>query len=172
MTFYQTLRMLIAILIGNEYAHFRIRRELLRQLFTSLAGTRFGCRLQKQIEDNQDRQETQQRIAQIMRQHVPKKTRVLIVDKWDPTLFHLSRRQGWNFPECSLLPEGYPANDEKAIHHLDQLLKLGANYLVFPNAAFWWLDYYQAFRRHLEENHACLWNDQQCLIYQLRKKAL
>jgi len=164
---YQTLRLLIAIITGNEYAHFRIRRKLLQQLFMSLTGTRFGRRMQKQIENNTAWQETQASIAQIMRQHVPKNARVLIVDKWDPTLFHLSRHQGWNFPDRVLMPEGYPANDEKAIDHLEQLRKRGANYLVFPNAAFWWLDYYQAFRRHLDAKHACIWKDERCVIYEI-----
>jgi glycosyltransferase involved in cell wall biosynthesis len=163
----ETLRLLLAIARNNEYAQFRSSRKLLQQLHQHLAATRFGRRLQKQVEDNTAWQETQQRIAAIMRQHVPKKARVLIADKWDPTLFHLSRRQGWNFPDRSLMPEGYPANDEKAISHLEQLRKRGANYLVFPNAAFWWLDHYRAFRQHLEVNHACIWQDERCVIYQI-----
>jgi glycosyltransferase involved in cell wall biosynthesis len=163
----QSLRLLAAIVAGDEYAHFRCNRRLLQQLHTHLVATRFGRRLQKQTEDNTAWQETQESIAQIMQQHVPKKARVLIVDKWDPTLFHLSRRKGWNFPERSLMPEGYPANDEKAVAHLNQLRKRGANFLVFPHAAFWWLDYYRAFRQHLETEHACIWKDERCVIYEI-----
>jgi len=167
MSFSETLRLLVAIMTNNEYAQFRSSRKLLQQLHEPLAATRFGRRLQKQVEDNTAWQATQQRIAAIMQQHVPKKARVLIVDKWDPTLFYLSRRKGWNFPDRALMPEGYPADDEKAVSHLEQLQKCGANYLVFPNAAFWWLDHYRAFREHLEANHARIWKDERCVIYEI-----
>lgn len=167
MSFPETLRLLIAIITSNEYARFCSSRKLLHQLHQQLVTTRFGSRLQKQVEDNAAWQETQAGIAQIIRQHVPKKARVLIADKWDPTLFHLSHRQGWNFPDRSLMPEGYPPNDEKAISHLEQLRKRGANYLVFPSSATWWLDYYRAFHRHLEAEHACIWKDERCVIYEI-----
>lgn len=167
MSFVETLRLLVAITTNDEYAQFRSSRKLLRQLHASLAATRFGRRLQKQVEENTAWQETQQRIAAIMRQHVPKKARVLIVDKWDPTLFYLSRRKGWNYPDRTLLPEGYPTDDETAIAHLLQLRQRGANYLVFPKAAFWWLDHYRAFHQHLEVNHSCIWKGEQCVIFQI-----
>ncbi|MGH7450425.1 MAG: hypothetical protein ACRENG_03705, partial [bacterium] len=171
MSFAETLRLLLAITTNDEYAHFRSNRKLLRELYEPLAATRFGRRLQKQAEDNTTWLETQQRIAAVMRQHVPKKARVLIVDKWDPTLFYLSRRKGWNYPDRSLLPEGYPTDDEAAIAHLHQLRRRGASYLVFPNAAFWWLDYYSMFRRHLEAEHACVWKDERCVIYQISTRS-
>ena len=169
MPFSEVLRLLLAIVRNHDYAQFRGSRKLLQHLHRPLAATRLGRRLQKQVEDDTAWHESQQRIAAIMRQHVPKAARVLIAAKWDPTLLHLSQRRGWNFPHRALMPEGYPANDASALDHLEQMQKRGARYLVFPNAAFWWLEHYRAFRRRLEEQHACVWNDQQCVIYQLKK---
>lgn len=163
----EVLRLCHAIMKNDEYAHFCSSRKVLQQLHQHFATTRFGRRLQKQVEDNTAWQQAQERIAAIMQHHVPAKARVLIVNKWDPTLFHLSQRKGWNYPDRQLMPEGYPANDEKAIGHLEQLRKRGANYLVIPSAAFWWLDHYRVFRRHLEDEHACVWRDERCVIYQI-----
>ena len=157
----------ISLARGDEYAAYRHSRALLERLYTPLAETRFGQRIQKIAQSNPAWEETLREIAKIIREQTPAQARIVIVDKYDPTLFHLSCRKGWHFPDRQLLPGGYPRYSGMAIQHLEQLRERGASYIIFPNAAFWWLDYYQEFRRYIEDNHVSVWHDQQCVIYRL-----
>lgn len=155
------------IFSGNEFALYRHRKALLGVLYTQLAGSRYGERIRKQAVSNPAWEETLQTIARTIQQVTPPSARLLIVDKYDPTLFHLSKRRGWHFPDRQLLPTGYPRDSAAAIQHLSQLKVNGAAYLVFPSAAFWWLDFYSELRQHLVERYKCIWDDQNCVIYQL-----
>ncbi len=159
--------LLRSILAGDEYAHYHHAKALLGQLYTQLAVTRYGERIRKVALVNPEWEQTLQAIARTIQQVVPLDARVLIVDKYDPTLLHLSKRKGWHFPDRQLLPDGYPRNDAVAIQHLEQLKARGAQHIVFPNAAFWWLDYYVEFRQYLEFSAQPLWSDEQCIIYRL-----
>lgn len=158
---------LLGLARSDEYAVYRHSRALLERLYTPLAATRFGQRMRKIAQPNPAWEETLREIAMIIREQTPAHARIVIADKYDPTLFHLSGREGWHFPDRRLLPGGYPRASGVAIQHLEELRARGASYLVFPNAAFWWLDYYQEFRRHIEDNHTSVWHDQRCMIYRL-----
>lgn len=159
--------LLRGILLGNEYAHYTHSKALLGKLYQQLAGTRHGERIRKMAVVNPQWQQTLQTIAQTIRQVTPPDARLLIVDKYDPTLFHLSKRKGWHFPDRQILRNGYPRNSEVAIQHLIQLKMWGAAYLIFPSSAFWWLDFYSELRQHLVEKYKCVWQDSNCVIYQL-----
>jgi hypothetical protein len=157
----------LSILRGDEYAHYRHSKALLEQLYAHLTGTRYGERIRKLAVVSPEWEQILHVIARTIQQHVPPDALVLAVDKYDPTLLHLSQRKGWHFPDRRLLPDGYPPNSELAIQHLEQLRARGATYLVFPSAAFWWLEYYVEFRQHLEFSAELIWSDEWCLIYQL-----
>jgi hypothetical protein len=45
---------------------------------------------------------------------------------------------------------GPPADDDQAIAALEERRRAGSRFLAFLWPAFWWLDHYQGFRRHLE----------------------
>ncbi|HJQ26315.1 MAG TPA: glycosyltransferase, partial [Blastocatellia bacterium] len=51
--------------------------------------------------------------------------------------------------------------------HLEALRRRGAEYLLLPSTAFWWLDFYKDFQRHLDSACQRIWADDNCLIYQL-----
>ncbi len=51
--------------------------------------------------------------------------------------------------------------------HLEALRKRAWEYLLFPRTAFWWLDYYQGFREHLDARYLRLWEDEHCQIYHI-----
>jgi hypothetical protein len=152
---------------NDEYADYRHSKALLSQLYSHLSGTRFGNQIQKIAKVSQEWQQTLYQIARTVRQLVPPDAYVAAVDKYDPTLLHLSQRKGWHFPHRRLLPAGYPPDSEVAIEHLEQLRQRGAGYLVFPSAAFWWLDYYEGFRQHLDGCYRQVWCNEYCIIYQL-----
>ena len=43
-----------------------------------------------------------------------------------------------------------PRDSDEAISHLEAVRAQGAQYLLLPATAFWWLDEYQKFREHIE----------------------
>ena len=66
----------------------------------------------------------------------------------------------------------YPVDSREAIAHLEGLRAKGAQYLLFPATAFWWLDHYQKFRDHLEARYRVLARDEStCIIFDLRESA-
>lgn len=161
-------QLLLSVLRRHEYAQYCCHKALLNVLAGVLEGTRFGERVRRMSYTEPEWDEKRRRIASIIRDVVPPGKRVAAVDKHDPTFLHLSQRSGWHFPDHGLLP-GYPRNSEAAITHLKDLRQRGANFLVFPSAAFWWLDHYSAFRQHLYESYPCSWSDEDCIIFQLSR---
>jgi hypothetical protein len=116
---------------------------------------------------NPEWEQTLVEIGNTMQRVIPRDARVLVVDKYDPTLLHLSQREGWHFPDRGLMPGGYPSDSDAAIHHLEELRQRGAEYIVFPSAAFWWLDYYEGFRQYLDARCKRISEDENCVIYNL-----
>ncbi len=109
------------------------------------------------------------RIREIVRKVLPPKATAVVVSKGDDELLRLDGRKAWHFPQNKNgVYAGYhPSDSATAIEHLEALRIRGGGYLVFPNTAFWWLDYYQGFLRHLNERYTRIWNDEQCIIYNL-----
>ena len=65
---------------------------------------------------------------------------------------------------------GPPADDETAIRELTRLRQSGAKFLVFAWPAFWWLDYYEAFRQHLVSNFRCMLRNDRLVAFNLKSK--
>jgi hypothetical protein len=158
----------MSLALGDEYASYRQSKVLLEGLYRELAGTRFSRTFDKIALDDPWWEQTLQEIARVVRRITPSDARILVVDKYDPTLLHLSERRGWHFPDRRLLAGGYPRNGEVAIAHLEELRRRGATHIVFPSAAFWWLDFYKELREHLERTGASIWHDHTCIVYALR----
>ncbi len=100
---------------------------------------------------------------------VPPGSTVAVISKGDNQLLRLKGRVGWHLPQDATgsYAGHHPRDSEAAIRELERLRASGAHYLVVPGTAFWWLDYYTEFRRHLEGTYAKVWNTDRCLIYQL-----
>jgi glycosyltransferase involved in cell wall biosynthesis len=62
---------------------------------------------------------------------------------------------------------GSPDDDETAIREFERLRKSGAGFLVFAWPAFWWLDYYPEFRRHLLSKYQVLLKNERLMVFQL-----
>jgi 4-amino-4-deoxy-L-arabinose transferase-like glycosyltransferase len=80
----------------------------------------------------------------------PRHALAIVADGGDPTCLYYSKRKGWHFLDDF---GSAPKNSRQAIIELERLRKQGARYLVFPRYTFWWLDYYQEFRRHLDSHY-------------------
>jgi hypothetical protein len=164
-------RLAFAALRRNEYAWHVASRDTLRRLAAALAGSRFGTALACTLTPDPQWDTALREIARTLRAVVPAAAEVAALDKWDPTLLHLAGRRGCHFPDRRWLADGYPADDEEAWRHLDQLRRRGVSYVVIPSSAFWWLEHYPAFARRLETEGHPAWRDERCLIYELPRRA-
>ena len=162
----QRCKLLAAVVGRSEYRLYCRLKSLADAIQPALAGTRYADRIASPNPDPAWEQVLES-IAATMRRVIPAQARVATVDKWDPTLLHLSRRRGWHFPDRNTLPDGYPPTSQIAIHHLEELRRRQATYLVLPSAAFWWLDFYTEFRRHLDTYYRRILQDEHCIIFDL-----
>jgi hypothetical protein len=65
----------------------------------------------------------------------------------------------------------YPRGSYEAIAQLEGLRAKGAQYLLFPQTAFWWIEHYPEFARHLESRYRLIARrkdtDDACMIFDL-----
>ena len=63
-----------------------------------------------------------------------------------------------------------PNDSAEAINRLEAIRARGAQYLLLPATAFWWLDHYQKFREHLDAHYRVIMRDENtCIIFDLRQ---
>lgn len=109
------------------------------------------------------------RIRAAVSETVPAGCAVLVVSRGDRELVELEDRSAGHFPQN---PSGgylghHPRDSEEAIARLEDLRGGGADYLVLPVTASWWLDHYVAFAEHLRERYPVTDLDV-CSIFHLR----
>lgn len=95
---------------------------------------------------------------------------VAVVSRGDSDLLALEHGPAWHFPEArpGVYAGHHPADSDAAIDALEEARFRGAAFLLLPGTAFWWLEHYEGFRRHLESEYRCAWRDERCVIYDLR----
>jgi hypothetical protein len=64
---------------------------------------------------------------------------------------------------------GAPPNDETAVAELERLREEGAEWLAVAFPAFWWLDHYEGFARHIRARYPCILDDASLLLFDLRR---
>jgi hypothetical protein len=109
-------------------------------------------------------------IEEVERHTLPPQATVAVVSKGDNALLQLDGRKAWHFPqrEDGVYAGYYPPNSAAAIAHLEALRKKGAEFLLLPQTAFWWLEHYHEFRQHLEERYRSIKSDSDaCKIFAL-----
>jgi glycosyltransferase involved in cell wall biosynthesis len=157
-------RLMLATASGDDYESYLLTKAMLGRLATRLRGTRFGRAIQQQATSDPTWEAAIGRMAAAVRRVTPRHAFVGTVTKWDPTLLHLSAREGVQFPDRRSLPEGYPRDSRAAVAHLERLRGGGMSHLVVPRASMWWLDHYEGLAERLPEPaHA----DDDCLIFDL-----
>jgi glycosyltransferase involved in cell wall biosynthesis len=113
------------------------------------------------------------RIREAVGTAVPPGATVVVVSKGDKELLELGDgRRGWHFPqnEEGVYAGYYPADSAEAIAHLEELRSKGAEYLLLPGTALWWLEEYEGFGRHLESRYRRVQDDEACVIYALSEQ--
>jgi hypothetical protein len=93
---------------------------------------------------------------------------VLVVSRGDRELLRLDGRNARHFPQA---PGGgylghHPSDDEQAIAMLEEQRHEGAEYLLMPATAGWWLDHYCGFADHLLNRYSGAHYDS-CTVYSL-----
>jgi hypothetical protein len=116
-----------------------------------------------------DYAELVQRIHAVARARLPHGARLLVVSRGDDALFPPGLAAG-HFPQA---PDGryagfYPGDSDAAIAHLEQCRAEGAEFLLLPSTAFWWLDHYGGLLQHLMGRGRVLHHDGHCVIFDLR----
>lgn len=103
------------------------------------------------------------RVRRLVRRHVPPESKVAVVTRGDPDLLQLDFCEAWHFPraENGEYAGYHPGNGREAIEMLEQARAAGAQYLVVPNTAFWWLEDYRDFGTHLRSRFELLAHDEE-----------
>jgi hypothetical protein len=91
------------------------------------------------------------RVQAAVAEHLPPGASVLVVSKGDAALVELPGLAAAHFPQDA--SGGYaghhPHDSAVATAELEELRRRGAEYLVLPETARWWLDFYGDFATHL-----------------------
>jgi GT2 family glycosyltransferase len=107
-------------------------------------------------------------VREAVEARVPSRASVLVVSRGDRELVRLNGRRVAHFPQGD--DGGYaghhPADSAEAIASLERLREAGAEYLVFPPTALWWLEHYAEFAAHLDGLYARV-SAGPCRIYDL-----
>ena len=113
--------------------------------------------------------QARRRIRDVVNAELPTGSVVVVVSRGDDNLLQLGPRRGWHFPqtEAGVYAGFHPADSGEAIAHLEEIRRKGADYLLFPSTAFWWLGFYGDFQKYLESRYPCVCSDPSCLIFQL-----
>jgi len=118
-----------------------------------------------------DYPEVVRRVRAAVQECVPAGARVLLVSRGDGALLQLQARTAEHFPqdENGQWAGFYPADSETAISHLERLRSDGAEFLVFPATAMWWLDYYAGLARHMLTSARVAHHGEECVVFDLRR---
>jgi GT2 family glycosyltransferase len=99
-----------------------------------------------------------ERIRRLVCEVVPPGATVAVISKGDSELLKFEGRRAWHFPQegDGTYAGHYPANGDACIAELERLRSRGAEYLVIPATAQWWLQYYRPFGEHLQSRYGAL----------------
>ena len=111
------------------------------------------------------------RIREVVGAATPPGARVLVASRGDEDLLRLGGRLGAHFPQLrsGIYAGWYPADSSQAIGHLEELRSRGADYLLFPSTAFWWLEHYEGLDRHLRRRYHEVVRDDACILFSLQE---
>jgi hypothetical protein len=104
---------------------------------------------------------------------VPFGATVAVISKGDVELLKFDGLKAWHFPRCEdgTYAGHYPKDSAECIAQLERLRSNGAEFLVIPATARWWLEHYAAFGEHLAAHYRALGDEQSpAIIVALRTK--
>jgi O-methyltransferase len=99
---------------------------------------------------------------------IPPEDTVILVDEGTFEKQVTARRHTLPFLERDGQYWGKPKDEATAIREVERMRQAGANFIIFSWAAFWWLDYYTDFRRHLCSEYRCVLHNERMAVFDLR----
>jgi GT2 family glycosyltransferase len=110
------------------------------------------------------------KLREAARAELPGGATVVVISKGDDELLDLGVSRAWHFPQDDNggYAGHYPDSSAEAISQLEDLRSKGAEYLLVPATAQWWLDRYPEFGQHLRSTYALVIEDSEvCSIFSL-----
>ncbi|HEY3186737.1 MAG TPA: hypothetical protein VGJ70_04655, partial [Solirubrobacteraceae bacterium] len=110
------------------------------------------------------------RLTAAVRAATPEGATLAVVSRGDDELLAVGARRAWHFPrdDDGAWAGHYPADSDEAIAQLEAVRRDGADYLVVPSTAAWWLDEYPGLRAHLRRRgRAVPCDDDVCRVFRL-----
>jgi hypothetical protein len=91
------------------------------------------------------------RVHEAVTAALPAGAALLVLSKGDTALLEIPGFAAEHFPQdaCGDYAGHHPCDSDEAIARLEDLRRRGAEYLVIPATALWWLDFYSGFAEHL-----------------------
>jgi len=100
---------------------------------------------------------------------IPRNATVAVVSRGDEELLRIGPRRALHFPqdEFGRYAGYHPQDSDAAIAALEEMRARGGEYLLLPSTSFWWLDYYEGLRRHLDEHYPAIASTDDCMVFEL-----
>lgn len=112
-------------------------------------------------------------LSEVLRRVLPARCTIAVISKGDDAWMRLvPTARAWHFPQDAngVYAGHYPVDSADAIEQLETLRQKGAEFFVVPALAFWWLSYYKAFGRHLEQHYRIVVRQSHLgLVFDLRR---
>ena len=146
-----------------------------RRLFTEIAAPtliRYGLASGEEIATWNDavRRREVEEVRRVVQNATPIGARIVVASRGDDDLVTLADREGWHFPQEAdgVYAGHYPADSAEAITRVEALRARGAEFLLLPPSARWWLDHYAGLHAHLETLYLRLPDQAGCVLFDLR----
>jgi hypothetical protein len=110
------------------------------------------------------------KIRELVRTRVPQGGNALVISKGDDDLLQIDPCRGSHFPqnEDGRYAGYYPADGPAVVRHLEHLHRRGAQFLLIPQTALWWLDHYRELADYLNEHGARIIDERDvCVMFQI-----
>ncbi len=123
------------------------------------------------VMSKQQYREMVERLRSAVAEVVPEGATVAVTSRGDEELLKVWGRRAWHYPQDDrgVYAGHYPRDGAAAVEHLEFLRSKGAGFLVFPETALWWLDYYGELKHHLERFYReILRREGCCVVFDLR----
>ena len=110
-----------------------------------------------------------ERVRDLVCEVAPPGATVAVISKGDCDLLRLDDRRAWHFPqgEGGEYAGHYPADSDACIAALERIRSKGAEYLVIPATAQWWLRHYSRFGEHLKSAYRSLGDERSATVFVL-----
>ena len=110
-----------------------------------------------------------ERVRETANAMIPRNATVLVVSRGDEELLRIGPRRALHFPqdEFGRYAGYHPPDSDAAIEVLESMRARGGEYLLLPSTAFWWLEYYEGLRDHLERNYPPIVSADDCIVFEL-----